>query len=59
MKDPVTHVLLFKAIMAPPNMPRDKRDTMLCKSFASLLQFDEQRFSNLKSDNITSFFELV
>lgn len=55
-KDFVTHVILFKTIMFPFNIPRYKR-----QSYANPLQPPStiQPTSHLKPSNITSFVELV
>lgn len=58
-KDHIAHVFLFKTIMSPLNMPLDKRDAMLCRSFvATLYNSTSKWFSNPNLGSITYFSKL-
>lgn len=60
MKVPITHVFPFNTIRPPLNMPLDKRNAMLCKSFEAILYHSTSKwFSDLKLSSITYFYKLV
>lgn len=60
MKNHIAHVLLFKTITSPFNMPCNKNDVMLYKSFSATLHDLASKWLNdLKPGDITSFVEMV
>lgn len=58
-KDSISHVFLSKTSMSIFNMPRDKIDVMLYKTFVSIQHDSASKwFSDFKLGSITSFFDL-